>query len=51
MDPIFENLIKAAKGNALFLDKLKLVEEKAIDIEQSYNDLVSAASNISHFDY
>jgi hypothetical protein len=30
---------------------MKLVEEKAIDTEQSYIDLVSAASNISHFDY
>jgi hypothetical protein len=30
---------------------MKLVEEKAKDIEQSYDDLISAASSIAHFDY
>ncbi len=43
MDPIFEKLIKVAKGYAIFWDKMKLLEEMATDIEQSYNYVVSAA--------
>jgi hypothetical protein len=35
---IFEKLIKVAKSNAISWDKMKLVKEKAKDIEQSYND-------------
>jgi hypothetical protein len=50
LDPIFENLIKVAESNAIFWDKMKLVKEKAKDIEQSYDDLISAASSIAHFD-
>jgi len=44
-------LIKVAESNAIFWDKMKLVKEKAKDIEQSYDDLISAASSITHFDY
>jgi len=51
LDPIFENLIKVAESNAVFWEKMKLVEEKAKDIEQSYDDLISAASSIAHLDY
>jgi uncharacterized Zn finger protein (UPF0148 family) len=51
LDPIFENLIKVAESNAVFWEKMRLVEEKAKDIEQSYDDLISAASSIAHFDY
>jgi hypothetical protein len=51
LDPIFENLIKVSESNAVFWEKMKLVEEKAKDIEQSYDDLISAASSIAHFDY
>jgi hypothetical protein len=35
----------------LSFGEMKLVEEKAKDIEQSYDDLISAASSIAHFDY
>jgi hypothetical protein len=42
---------QSCKWQCYFWAKMKLVEEKAIDTEQSYIDLVSAASNISHFDY
>jgi hypothetical protein len=51
LDPIFENLIKLAESNAVFWEKMKLVEEKAKGIEQSYDDLISEASSITHFDY
>jgi hypothetical protein len=51
LDAIFENLIKVVKSNAVFWEKMKLVEDKAKDIEQSYDDLISAASSIVHFDY
>jgi hypothetical protein len=38
LDPIFENLIEVVESNAIFWDKMKLVEEKSKDIVQSYND-------------